>query len=77
MVTLRITADVPSSRELTLTLPSDVPLGRAELTVTVDSSVPKARRPRTSLAQWADEHAEDGGDQLNSEDVASFTGRRF
>ena len=50
MVTLRITADVPSSRELTLTLPSDVPLGRAELTVTVDSSVQSAAtkdEPRT------------------------------
>ena len=77
MVTLRITADVPSDRRLVLTLPAEVPTGRVALVVTVDSLDPKPRRPRTSLAEWADESAEDWGDQLNSEDVASFTGRRF
>lgn len=77
MVTLRITADVPSDRRLVLTLPAEVPVGRAALVVTVDSLIAKPRRPRTSLAVWADESAEDWGDRLNSEDVASFTGRRF
>jgi hypothetical protein len=33
-------------------------------------------QPRTSLAEWAEKHAEDWGKQLNSEDVESFTGRR-
>ena len=77
MVTLRITTDVPSDRRLVLTLPAEVPAGRAALVVTVDSLDPKPRRPRTSLAEWADENAEDWGEELNSEDVASFTGRRF
>ena len=37
--------------------------------------VPK--RPGTSLAEWAEQNAEDWGDQLNSENVEAFTGRRF
>ena len=37
MITMRITAEVPINRQLTLTLPSEVPTGPAELTVTVDS----------------------------------------
>lgn len=36
-----------------------------------------AQRPGTSLADWAEKHAEDWGGQLNSENVESFTGRRF
>ena len=36
MVTMRITAEVPSSRQLTLTLPAEVPAGPAEVVVTVD-----------------------------------------
>ena len=37
MVTLRITAEVPSNRQLTLTLPVEVPTGPADVVVTVDS----------------------------------------
>ena len=77
MVTLRITADVPSDRRLVLTLPAEMPEGRAALVVTVDSLIAKPRRPRTSLAERATESAEDWGEQINSEDGASFTGRRF
>ena len=32
---------------------------------------------RTSLADWADENAEHWGDELRSDDVEGFTGRRF
>jgi hypothetical protein len=77
MITVRITADVPNNRQVILTLPAEVPTGRAELIVTVDSSVPKLKRPRTSLAAWAEANAENWGDRLNSEDVDGFTGRRF
>ena len=35
------------------------------------------RRPGTSLADWAEQNAEDCSDQMNSEDVEGFTGRRF
>jgi plasmid stability protein len=33
--------------------------------------------PRTSLADWADENSESWGDEIRSEDAASFTGRRY
>ena len=36
-----------------------------------------AKRPGTSLAEWAEQNAEDWGEQLSSEDVEGFTGRRF
>ena len=37
--------------------------------------VPKL--PGTSLAEWAEQNAEDWGTQMNSENVEAFTGRRF
>ena len=39
--------------------------------------VAQPKRPGTSLADWAEQNAEDWGDQMNSENVDSFTGRRF
>jgi hypothetical protein len=76
MVTMRITADVPPDRRLVLTLPPEVPLGKAELVVTVGAPPTTRRRPRTSLAEWAEANAEPWGDRLSSEDVEGFTGRR-
>ena len=35
------------------------------------------KRPGTSLADWADHNAEDWSDRLSSEDVDSFTGRKY
>jgi len=44
--------------------------------VTLAGSEKQPSRPgRISLAEWADEQAEDWGDQLNSTDVPVFTGR--
>ena len=77
MITLRLTADVQADRRVVLTLPSEVPTGLTELVVTIDSSIPPKKRPRTSLADWADANAEHWGDQLRSDDVEGFTGRRF
>ncbi len=77
MVTLRITADVPQDRQLVLTLPESIPPGRAELVVSIDSAVATPKPPRTSLADWAEDNAEEWGDQIRSDDVEGFTGRRF
>ncbi len=77
MITLRITADVKDDRRVVLTLPPEVPTGLAELVVTVDSPAPDNKRPRTSLADWAEANAENWGTKLSSEDVEGFTGRRF
>ncbi len=77
MITFRITTDIKDDRRVLLTLPPEVPTGRAELVVSVDSSAPDNKQPRTSLADWADANAEHWGNQLSSEDVEGFTGRRF
>jgi hypothetical protein len=44
-----------------------------------DASPPKSdeKRPRTSLADWAETNAENWGSELSSADVEGFTGRRY
>lgn len=37
----------------------------------------QTKRTGTSLADWAEQNAEDWGDHLRSDDVEGFTGRRF
>ncbi len=46
MATMRITANVPSNRQLTITLPPEVPMGPAEVTLTVDSDQTERERSR-------------------------------
>ena len=77
MITFRIATEVKDDHRVVLTLPPEVPTGRAELVVTVDSPAPDKKQPRTSLADWAEANAEHWGNRLNSEDVEGFTGRRF
>jgi len=78
MITFRISADVSDDHQVTLRLPSEVPAGKHDFVVTVATrSDDKAKRPRSSLAEWAERNAESWGDRLSSEDVESFTGRRF
>src|SRR5438552_19129717 len=68
MVVMRIEADVPENRQVTVTLPSEVPVGRAELTVSVDragdafmaavdsAAVRKAYPPRPEHPKLASEY---------------------
>ena len=46
MITVRVTTDVPDDRRVVLTLPPEVPTGRADLVVTVDSSNGTGALPR-------------------------------
>jgi hypothetical protein len=39
------------------------------------SALNTLKRPATSLADWAEQSAEEWGDQLRSENVEGFTGR--
>lgn len=78
MITMQITVDVKDDRQVVLTLPSQVPTGQTELLVTVAPKKDKqVKKPGSSLAAWAEANAEDWGDQISSEDVETFTGRRF
>jgi hypothetical protein len=77
MITIRVSADVKDDRQVTLTLPPEVPTGRAELIINIASQQPeRPKLPRSSLADWAEEHAEHWGEHLRSTDVEGFTGRR-
>jgi hypothetical protein len=77
MITFRITADVKDDHRIVLTLPPEVPTGQTELVVTVETQATISKKPRTSLAAWAEANAENWGNHLSSEDVEGFTGRRF
>ncbi|MBN2580252.1 MAG: hypothetical protein JXB10_14780 [Pirellulales bacterium] len=76
--TIRVLTDVKEDHQVTVTLPPEVPTGPVELVVNVSSPTAESpKKPRTSLAEWADEFAEHWGDRIRSTDVSSFTGRRF
>jgi len=78
MITFRISAQVDEGRQVVVTLPREVPTGKAELTISVQPQPDHAsRRPRTSLADWAEQNAEHWGDRVRAVDVEGFTGRRF
>ncbi len=78
MITFRISTDITADRRIVLTLPSEVPTGKAELVVTVATpTAQEEKKPRSSLADWAEANAEHWGNQLRSEDVEGFTGRRY
>ena len=77
MITMQITVEVKDDRQVVLTLPPEVPTGQTELVVTISPQPSAQKKPRTSLAEWAEANAEDWGDKIRSEDVESFTGRRY
>lgn len=78
MITFRISAEVKDDHRVELILPPEVPAGKADLVVSVVPRITEpAKRPRTPLADWAEQNAEHWAGQLDSTDVASFTGRRF
>jgi hypothetical protein len=77
MTTLLVTVDVKDDRKVVLTLPPDVPVGKAELQISINTPSGETKKARTSLAEWAETNAENRGSQISSEDVESFTGRRY
>jgi hypothetical protein len=71
--TLNFTTEVPASRELTITLPSDIPIGPAEIVVVVAS---KASTPSPTLGDLKE--SEFFGilrDRSDIEDSAEFARR--
>lgn len=78
MVVFSTSANVGEDHRVTLTLPPEVPPGKATLIVTIQPEGEAAPKPaRTSLADWAAEHAENLGDKISSSDVEGFTGRTY
>jgi hypothetical protein len=78
MITFRVSAEVSDDRQVTLKLPPEVPVGKNDFVVIVATpSDDHSKRPRSSLADWAEQNAESWGDRLNSENVEGFTDRRL
>ncbi len=77
MITMQVTVDVKEDRRVVLTLPPEVPTGKVELVISVAPQAAEQKKPRTSLAAWADDNTEEWGEKINSEDVEGFTGRRY
>ena len=79
IITLHMMVNVHDNRQITLTLPPEVPTGETEIVVSVAAAPAQthAKKPRTSLSQWAESTSENWGDRIRSEDVESFTGRRY
>jgi hypothetical protein len=76
MITYRISADIKDDRRVVLTLPPEVPIGKSELIVSITCEGEEgARSPGSSLADWAEQHAEHWGKRLSAADVEGFTGR--
>ena len=54
MITFQITTEVKDDRRVVLTLPPEVPTGRAELVITVEALASANKQPLTSLVDWAE-----------------------
>ncbi|MDC0935453.1 hypothetical protein OAS39_04130 [Pirellulales bacterium] len=77
MSIFRFTTEISNG---TIHLPADVELPAGEVEVTIvqpPTSRDGSKRPRSSLAEWADQHAEHWGDELKASDPSTFTGREF
>jgi hypothetical protein len=61
MITFQITTDVKDDRRVVLTLPSEVPTGRAELVVQVQPASPGNEQLQTGLAEWVEAHEQRDG----------------
>jgi hypothetical protein len=75
MFTFEQDVDVPADRKVVIQLPPEAPVG-ARLAVKFESQ-PRPKRPRTSLADWAEANAENPGPDVSSTDVEGFTGRKY
>lgn len=77
MITMHVTVEVKDNRQVVVTLPPEVPTGSAELVISIAPTPGERKKPRTSLAEWAETNGEPWGNKLNAADVESFTGRRY
>jgi len=78
MSRIRFTTRIDDDR--TIRLPEDIEIEPGNVEVTIVQSCQPAdegKTPRTSLADWAEQHAEHWGTRLSAVDVSTFTDRRF
>ncbi|MGD0898113.1 MAG: hypothetical protein ABR915_09785, partial [Thermoguttaceae bacterium] len=57
MIAFQTSADVSDDRQVTLKVPPEVPVGKHDFVVTVADRSDTVKRPRSSLADWAERNA--------------------
>jgi hypothetical protein len=87
LVTIRTRATVKKDRKLIVKLPAGAPTGDLDVEVTIQRhtangvarSGKKKRAPYSEpgLLEWSRENPGHFGDEMRSDDVEGFTGRRF
>lgn len=85
---LHLTAIVSEDHKLVVSLPPEVPPGPVEIDLTIREHRPasgngavqegaSSDEPYFCLADWFEKHSEHWGDEIRSDDVEGFTGRRY
>jgi hypothetical protein len=91
MQSFQTVARISDDHTLTVVVPAEFPKGQVQVTITPvnEAGLPytrgemagipytRGKRPRTSLAEWAEKNAEHWGDQIRSDDAKGFIGRKF
>jgi hypothetical protein len=90
MQSFETVAQVSDDHTLTVVIPPEFPTGQVRVMLIpipdeapyirgVEAGIPytRGKLPPTSLAEWAEQNAEHWGDRIRSDDVESFTGRRY
>jgi hypothetical protein len=90
MQSFQTVAQVADDGILTVVVPPEFPKGQVQVMLMpispdlpyiegVEAGIPytQGKLPPTSLTEWAQTNTEQWGDQIRSDDVESFTGRRF
>jgi hypothetical protein len=77
MITMHVTVELKDDRQVIVTLPPEVPIGHVDLVISIAAAPTERKKPRTSLAHWAEANGEPWGDKLSAADVEGFTGRRY
>lgn len=73
-------AEIPESRKLEIELPSDVPVGPAEVVIVIGPVTKEQDTAHGQLYRWmdlAEELGFEAGQAGLSENIDAFTGRRF
>jgi hypothetical protein len=87
MVTFRIRATVQKDRKLVIRLPRNAPTGELDVELRIqpcgsNGKAPKFRKKngaysQPGLLEWSRENIGHFGNEMRSDDVEGFTGRRF
>ncbi len=77
MESIALVKKVPKSKRITIHLSKFEPGQEVEVQLLVKLLSPTKRSKPFDMVKWAEKWATDLGEEVRSDDVESFTGRRF